>query len=302
MFPNSREELVIPTPHNLPVEWNGYVGLEIDCYARSFRRKVQLLLHFRRDRVERAETLRAMWRRTFQYRAAQLGSYLEAGADPERVRRAAAELRLGEGVAEFVRVEVGRLASLLREHEQELRPEVLKNRLVRDYFDLLRELNPERLIDDSQALLGLVKEGVKEAFDPSFFYDVPEVIEEVRAVGGGVVIPHPEQFWPILLADYDVDGYEVWNPQSREYTEFLIDVVVRQNRTRARGKRPLLVFMGDDTHFSEKLKPVSQRHPEKAGREVGVQGGWDEPAIADRLAAAGLTRPAVIGEYRARLG
>ncbi len=47
-----------------------------------------------------------------------------------------------------------------------------------------------------------------------------------------MVIPHPEQFWPILLADYDVDGYEVWNPQSREYTDFLIRALDNQNKRR----------------------------------------------------------------------
>jgi hypothetical protein len=121
-------------------------------------------------------------------------------------------------------------------------------------------------------------------------------------VGCGIVIPHPEQFWPILLADYDVDGYEVWNPQSREYTEFLINVLNRQNRALPADKRRLMVFMGDDTHLGEKAKAPELQKPDKASREVGVQPAWHDLAIRKSLIVADMDRPKVIEEYRARLG
>lgn len=66
------------------------------------------------------------------------------------------------------------------------------------------------------------------------------------------MIPHPEQFWPILLTGYDVDGVEVWNPQSHRYTNFLVSVLNEKNRRMDSSERPLLIFMGDDTHMSEK--------------------------------------------------
>lgn len=88
------------------------------------------------------------------------------------------------------------------------------------------------------------------------------------------MIPHPEQFWPILLAEYDVDGIEAWNPQSQEYTEFLINVVNLKNKTQLSGQRPILIFMGDDCHLSEKIKEPQNQNKEKVKREVGFQPAW----------------------------
>ena len=127
------------------------------------------------------------------------------------------------------------------------------------------------------------------------------MIEEVRALGGGIVIPHPEQFWPILLAEYDVDGYEVWNPQSRRYTEFLIDVVNNKNSRVSNYSRRLLVFMGDDTHMSEKIKPPEAQNRTKAAREIGFQAAWEDLAIRKKLILAKMDRASVIREYAARL-
>lgn len=127
------------------------------------------------------------------------------------------------------------------------------------------------------------------------------MIEEARSLGAGVVIPHPEQFWPILLRNYDVDGIEVWNPQSQQYTEFLINVVLDQNRRGYHRDRPMLIFMGDDCHMSEKLKLPTEQDPEKAAREVGLQHAWDDLGIAKGLIMAGVSRKTVMDEYRARL-
>ena len=143
---------------------------------------------------------------------------------------------------------------------------------------------------------------VKRNFALDYFYRTEEVIEEVRALGGCIVIPHPEQFWPVLLDDLDIDGIEVWNPQSFEYTEFLIDVVARLNRERGRSDRPILVTMGDDCHMGEKVKDPRHQDVIKASREIGVQPPWDDLNIRKSLIVSRADRSNLIREYRARLG
>ncbi len=160
----------------------------------------------------------------------------------------------------------------------------------------------EALIDRTQTFLKAVKVRVKADFPLQYFYRTSEVIEEARALGAGIVIPHPEQFWPILLADYDVDGIEVWNPQSRKYTEFLISVINQKNRCGGISKRDLLIFMGDDTHMAEKTRAPEVLDREKARREVGHQPAWDDFSIRKALIRADTSRGRVIQEYKQRLG
>lgn len=304
MYPNLRAQLIIPTQHNVLMEYDGLAGVEIDCFSAPFNRKVQLLAHFSAARVQRADALRAMLSHTFKYRASQLWEYIDSILEPayeERVERAAAQTGADADLVRFCRLHVARLKALIQRHERVTPPDMFKNKLVRNYFHALRELYDEHLIGHAQVFLRAVKEIVKAHFSLTYFYRVPEIIEEVRGLGGGVVIPHPEQFWPILLADYDVDGIEVWNPQSREFTEFLIQVVSKQNKTRPVGRRPLLITMGDDTHFGEKVLNPAYQEKEKAGRELGLQPAWDELGIRKRLSAASTDRGRVIEEYRARL-
>jgi hypothetical protein len=54
MFPHCEEQLVLPTQHNHLIKLHGYAGIEVDCYSSGFKRKVQLLLHFREENVEEA--------------------------------------------------------------------------------------------------------------------------------------------------------------------------------------------------------------------------------------------------------
>jgi hypothetical protein len=105
----------------------------------------------------------------------------------------------------------------------------------------------------------------------------------------------------VLLDELDIDGIEVWNPQSFEYTQFLIDVVTRKNRTRERSDCPILITMGDDCHMGEKVKEPRLQDPEKAGREIGVQPPWDDLEIRKALIVAAADRGNLIREYRARL-
>jgi hypothetical protein len=304
LYPHRQGELIIPTQHNVLMRRGDYFGVEVDCYSRGFNRKVQLLLHFKDLPMDRAEVLSCMLKHTFKYRSSQLFEYLNTLVEPDfedRLQQAAAQTNTDEDIVGFVRVQARKLKDLLVENEERVPDDAIKNKLVRNFFDALRHRYHDRIIDKAQVFLKAVKEIVKRHFSLDYFYRASEVIEEARALGAGIVIPHPEQFWPILLADYDVDGIEVWNPQSQQYTEFLINVVNRRNRMGWHGKRPILIFMGDDCHMSEKLKRPEEQDPAKAVREVGLQPAWDDYAIRKSLIINGVNRKKVIEEYRARL-
>ncbi|MGE4553571.1 MAG: hypothetical protein AB7D57_10690 [Desulfovibrionaceae bacterium] len=306
MFPAAEDALIIPTQHNVLTEREGWAGVEVDCYSSGFNQKVQLLLHFRAERVAEATTLRAMLEHTFRYRSSQLFDFMETITKPRtaRLAQAAEETGAGEDLVRFVRAVTRKVETLLDRHYATLPPAAIKNKLLRDFFDCLREDYGDGLINRAQIFLRAVKQIVKAGFPLKYFYRASEVIAEARALGGGVVIPHPEEFWPILLAGYDVDGYEVWNPQSQRYTDFLISVVNERNR-RVDPLRPsarrLLVTMGDDCHLGEKVKDPALQDKAKAAREVGYQPAWDDLSIGKKLITAGMDRDTVIHEYRDRL-
>ncbi|MCG3138923.1 MAG: hypothetical protein HJJLKODD_02794 [Phycisphaerae bacterium] len=304
MFPSRQTELIIPTQHNILQSYDDFSGVEVDCYSTSFNRKVQLLIHFHRPRIDQADVFKSMLLHTFQYRSRQLFEFIETIINPlyeKRLQRAADITGADEDLVEFTRLHTVKLKKLYLRNEGITPAQAIKNKLLSQYFETLIDLFDEHLVHHALLLLRSVKEIVKANFNLEYFYQTEEIIEEVRALGGGIVIPHPEQFWPILLAEYDVDGYEVWNPQSRDYTEFLIQVVDRQNRSPLSRKRPLLIFMGDDCHMGEKVKEPRYQDPEKAGREVGVQPAWDDLAIRKSLIVANCDRRTVIEEYRQRL-
>jgi hypothetical protein len=303
-FPNRRHELIIPTQHNTLMSYDEFTGVEVDCYSAEFNRKIQFLCHFANEALERADVFKAMLAHTFRYRSRQLFEFIDSVLDPayeDRVDEAAVRTGADALLVRFVRVHTAKLKRLFEIYESRTPPDAIKNKLLTYYFSALSDLYDQHLVNHAGMFLREVKKIVKRRFSLQFFYSSQEVIEEVRSLGGGIVIPHPEQFWPILLADYDVDGYEVWNPQSREYTDFLINVVNRQNRARRRGSKSILIFMGDDCHMGEKLRPPRYQDPVKAGREIGVQPAWDDLAIRKSLIIAGTSRRSVIEEYRARL-
>jgi hypothetical protein len=302
MFPNRRTELMIPTQHNVLMEWDGYSGVEVDCFSSGFNRKVQLLLHFTSDKVEDAGVLKSMLAHTFKYRSGQLFEFMHTITRPheERIGQAARSVGADPELIEFVRLNVAKIERLLDENWTDVPRLSVKNKLLRNWFDAMRPDLGATTVDRVQAYLKAVKTLVKQDFDLSFFYRASEVIEEVRGLGGCVVIPHPEQFWPILLRDYDVDGIEVWNPQSQEYTEFLISVVNEQNG-RNRSGRDKLIFMGDDCHMGEKTKPVDQQDAAKAAREIGLQPAWDDLSIRKKLIVNNISRHSIIQEYKDRL-
>ena len=303
-YPCKACELIIPTQHNVLMEYGDYSGVEVDCYSHGFERKVQLLLHFRTSRLASADVFRAMLDHTFRYRSSQLYAFLDMVTNTrfeDYLQLASEETGVDEDVVRFSRIQAMKLRMLLDEHEQSIPRDMIKNKLIREFISAQADLFPEPMILRSQVFLKTVKRLVKENFSPTYFYRTSEFIEEARSLGGGVVIPHPEQFWPILLADYDVDGYEVWNPQSQEYTEFLINVINRQNKARSADDRSLLVFMGDDTHMTEKLKEPAQAEASKFYRDIGVQPAWEDLGIRKSLIVGNASRARIIEEYRARL-
>ena len=304
-FPNKEKELIIPTQHNQLMTYDGeYHGVEVDCYSQGFNRKVQLLLHFKLDDLSRANVLQAMLRHTFEYRSRQLFELLDTLMDPkweDYLQLAAEKTGVETSVVQFARIQTHKLYRLLLENESSISKDFLKNKLLRDFIDGQKSMYPEHFIHKVQVFIKAVKKIVKENFNMEYFYRTSEVIEEARWIGGGVVIPHPEQFWPILLCDYDIDGYEVWNPESREYTEFLIKVINRQNKNRSKSLRRLLIFMGDDTHMGEKIKDTSQIDASKYYREIGVQPAWTDLGIKKSLSIGDFDREKVLDEYLARL-
>jgi hypothetical protein len=302
LFPGAEERLVIPTQHNELTSFGDYSGVEVDCYSSGFNQKIQLLLHFRTERLEQAHTLRQMLRHTHKYRSSQLFEFMAAILEPrqEIVGQAAAQTGADETTVEYVRRNLMRIDALLAARWDDVPRDSLKNKLLAHWFDTLRAEHSDPFIDRVQTYLRAVKALVKARFSLDYFYRASEVIEEARALGAGIVIPHPEQFWPVLLAEYDVDGWEVWNPQSSRYTAFLVSVLHERNRCRPRSGRPLMVFMGDDTHMGEKVKDPAFRNPEKSAREIGVQ-PWDDMLVRKQLILASMDRARVMAEYRARL-
>jgi hypothetical protein len=305
LFPNKEEDLIIPTQHNVLSTWDGFTGVEVDCYSAGFNRKVQLLIHFSNERIEgRGDVFRAMLDHTFKYRSGQLFEFLDTLVDPrfqDRVDEAAQETWTEDDTVEFARIHASRLKAMIEQAYAVTPPEMIKNKLLRNYLDRFRGAYGDPLIDHVQVFLKALKAIVKRNFALDYFYRTEEVIEEVRSLGGCIVIPHPEQFWPVLLDDLDIDGIEVWNPQSFEYTEFLIEVVGRKNTARPRADRPILVTMGDDCHMGEKVKDPRHQDPIKAGREIGVQPPWDDLNVRKSLIVSRADRSNLIREYRARL-
>jgi len=303
LYPNRVDELIIPTQHNQLLEWDGYSGVEVDCYATEFKEKIQILLHFASSSLDSASKLKAMLDHTFRYRSSQLFEFLDTLIEENMEHRlllAAQKTAASEELIRFTRIHARRLRRLIRDNEARTEPTMIKNKLVRNYFDRLRDQYDDRLIDQVQEFARRVKKIVKANFDPSFFFTVQEVIEEARLHNPIIIVPHPEQSWPVLLADYDVDGFEVWNPQSQDYTEFMIGVVHRLNTARP-DRHPILAMMGDDCHMGEKTKPKDKQDPVKSVREIGLQPAWDELPIRKSLVLGNIRKESLIEEYRQRL-
>ncbi|MBD3234742.1 MAG: hypothetical protein GF315_13535 [candidate division Zixibacteria bacterium] len=302
-FPDLKTQLIIPTQHNVLMSYNGFHGVEVDCYSKAFNQKVQLLFHFESSKLEKADKFKSMLAYTFKYRSSQLFDFINTIIQPaeERLELAARNTGADNTLIHFVVLNVKKVHNMITKYQDQVPEVMIKNKLLRNFFDTLRPIYGNGFINRAQAFLNAVKLIVKSEFPLQYFYRTREMIEEVRSIGGAIVIPHPEQFWPILLADYDVDGIEVWNPQSRKYTEFLISVIDKKNIQNMRSDRRLLVLMGDDTHMGEKIKEPEIQDKAKAAREIGVQSAWEDFSIRKRLILANMSKLSILSEYKERI-
>ncbi len=304
MYPSKKEELIIPTQHNAFMTYDSiYSGVEIDCFSEEFNQKVQLLIHLRTDRLESANVLKDMAGYTAKYRSLQLYAFMDAftSSDEDKIERAVRATGADDNIVAFTGRAVGKVRSMLEVMGEEIAPQMIKNKILRNFLDTYRKEFGDSFINRAQAFLQAVKREVKSGFPSHFFYRTREVIEEAHSLGAGVIIPHPEQFWPILLAGYDVDGIEVWNPQSRRYTDFLISIIDQKNEARDKGARKLLLLMGDDTHMGEKIKEPVAQNTDKALREIGHQEAWHEMEINKKLIMAKMTKADMLHAYRERI-
>ena len=299
-LPRAHDFLAIPTPHNQVVVFGPYAGVEADVYAREYGQKIHLLIHFSAERLPRAGVFLDMVDRTYRYRARQLRELLDFLAGPglddisgPSLKGAGPEVR---GLARFC-------ALRLREFIDQSglvgtpRDGMLKNRLLPDFMTAL--FGSDLRLSLALEVVRAAKKKVKAAFKPENFYTPRELIEEARALGAGVVIPHPPVCWPVLVDDLDVDGWEVWNPSTPHHAAFLTRALARANE--ARRRRRLLAFMADDTHLSRKYRPEPGREWGEGG-EIGFQDPWFDPALSRLLSETGQSLAGTLNEYRARLG
>jgi hypothetical protein len=313
LFPDAREWLLVPTEHNRLVSIDGYCGVEVDCRHRGA--KLQLLLHFHGDHPSGDPAFLTDLDHTRAYRARQLDRLLTALTQAEgRPGREQAALEAttvlpgpsdGQpaarmGILAWMERESGQLLSLLDGDECPRDASHRKNKLVRDW--LLTRLGgaSHPAAPFVLEVLRTIKEQVKADFDPEWFLTAEHWIGRTRALGGTVTLPHPELFPAMLDGGLELDGVEVWNPQScRRSVELLEDLV--SGRIPGRAGLPVLPTFGDDCHLGEKRKPESLRDAEKASREIGVQPAWDWPAVERILDHAGWRRVPLVREWKKRL-
>lgn len=302
-FPMADNSLIIPTQHNRILTFGPWAGVEADVYDRNCKMKVQLLLHFSASRLPQASVLSAMMERTYLYRAHQLLDILKRLSEADEVmEKTAASMRssIGRQAMDMARFYAMRLHRMIADSGiiGGDRDEMLKNRLLPDF---IAASEPDKsLVAQTAVFINAVKKTVKSELNPDAFHSPQEVIEETRALGGGVVIPHPPQFWPALLADYDIDGWEVWNPSTPRHTVFLAEALNRANESRGKRRR-LLAFMGDDTHMSAKFRLHLSAEKDSADREIGFQPPWEDPKVAEVLRDGGQSLANTINEYRSRM-
>jgi hypothetical protein len=300
-FPNAKERFVIPTQHNLLQSFDNFSGVEVDVFAHEYNLKIQLLVHINSKKLKKATTLISMIEQTFQYRALQLLDYLEQIIKPDiLMQKEIKKLGTPKEVRDCTKYYATKLRLMIGESVivSSNRREMLKNRLLTDYIFLKSAayLKPP-MMDSLLTYAKHVKNLVKLRLNPNRFHTAKNLIEEARSHGAGIVIPHPPRFWPALLDDLDIDGWEVWNSSTPDHTSFLIECLKR----RKKKKRDFLAFMGDDTHMSSKIRPDMSMKKGSPKTEIGFQPPWGNPAIKLALRDANQSRKRTINEYMARI-
>ena len=100
-----------------------------------------------------------------------------------------------------MRIHTQKFKELLGQYWPELPAEIVKNRLLRDFFETLGTIYDRHVVDLALILIREVKGAVKAGYKLDYFYPTRDVIEEARGLGAGIVIPHPSNSRPVLLAD-----------------------------------------------------------------------------------------------------
>ncbi|MDR2198881.1 MAG: hypothetical protein LBR53_05405 [Deltaproteobacteria bacterium] len=299
-FPNAERRLVVPTQHNELQEMDGFAGVEADVYSSAFGQKIQLLVHLKSEKLEKAAKFQSMIKETFEYRALQLLDVLKQLQDPdEDILKAVKKAGFHAESVEAGKYHAGKLRTLIEEGGVVGTPRAvtLKNRLLPDYIERKAEKRDAASLERLLSYAAHVKNLVKARQNPACFPEVRDLVEEARSLGAGVIVPHPPRFWPVLLDDLDVDGWEVWNSSSPDHLPFLIDCLERRKRI----KRELLAFMGDDTHMSSKIRPNRPTGKENPSAEIGFQPPWKDERVKARLKSAGQSRERTINEYLERI-
>jgi hypothetical protein len=299
-FPAARERFVVPTQHNVIAAAGQWSGVEADVWSRKCGMKLQLLVHLKAERLAKASAFSAMIERTFRYRELQLLDILELAVRPDAETEAElARAGFADADLELAAAGCARLKAMIDGSGIAAGPgaAMLKNRLATDYMEIRERGKDPVSLDRLLSLVNLLKARVKARPDPERFCGADELIEEARSLGAGIVIPHPPRFWPALLAELDADGWEVWNPSTPSHAAFLTECLARRGRI----KRPLLAFMGDDTHMSSKIRSHMVNYRDGADREIGFQPAWKDPETAAALRAAGQSRRRTMEEYMERL-
>ena len=307
LFPRQEKSLVIPTEHNIILTMGEFAGVEVDCRVPQFYYPVQVLIHLSSHKLkeERSSKLQAMVAETFEYTVDHFWELLLALCDREH-RRRREEIRrescFGSDTVSFVVERVKELKSLLDDCGEAIPRRALRSKLIYAYFQLLRSYYDPLKIKGAKLFLSKLKESMKAQRHWDRYFTIHEYIEESRLLGGASIIPHPEKFWPILLLDLDVDGYEVWNPQGGDYTEFLMSVVQEKNERLSSRELPFLATVGDDTHLGYKLHSLSSSTAQDGScREIGRQAPWERAKTRVLFQRNEMSRSKLIDEYRLRI-
>ena len=137
-FPNMDKELIVPTQHNQILSYDGeYSGVEVDCYAPQFQKKVQFLLHFESSKIEKADVLKSMCKHTRNYRSSQLFELIDSIIDPrfeKRLQAAVSTTAADDDVVRFVCCGTRKLNELFHNNESSTPIDHIKNKLLANYF------------------------------------------------------------------------------------------------------------------------------------------------------------------------
>ena len=126
--------------------------------------------------------LKSMLAHTFKYRSSQLFEFMDTITKPieHRIEAAAKLTGANEQIIAFVQAYVKKIAAMIDKKISDLPPQAIKNKVLRNFFDHLRPIHGDTLIDRAQTFLTAVKKEVKAEFSLEYFFRTSEIIEEAE--------------------------------------------------------------------------------------------------------------------------